>query len=81
MHVKKSHEENENENNNLNQGTPSDTLHHNCPWIHENQLHIENQKDEREEIVADIELIPRCALSWDTAFVSFTFRFVLRSFH
>jgi hypothetical protein len=46
------------------------------PWVNENQLHIENQKDKCEQIVADIKLVPGRALGRNTTFVCFSFRSV-----
>jgi hypothetical protein len=71
--VEEADEKDEEEYDDLHQGGPSDLTHHNGPGIEKNQLDVENEEDEREEVIADIELDPGLSGGRDTTLIRLSF--------
>jgi len=80
MCIQKSHEQDEEEDEDLDERRHPDFSYYDGPGIHKYELNIEDEKDQRVQIVADVELIPGSSRGGDTAFVGLPFLCVLPAF-
>src|SRR5579859_3714935 len=81
MCIQESHKQDKKENEDLGKSRHADPFYRYGPGIHKDELYIEDEEDQRIQVVSHIELIPGGSGGWDAAFISLPLVCVLSSLY